>query len=95
MEEPSQPLQAAVVQFAHLELANSEIDEAAVEAARKERQEAEDTERERAPRLVRLFVYSIPPPDRLSAVIGHRVTRESIWGLGSPVRQLSRAADRL
>ena len=34
MEEPSQPLQAAVVQFAHLELANSEIDEAAVEAAR-------------------------------------------------------------
>ena len=38
----------------------------------------------RAPRLVRLFVYSIPPPARLSAVIGHRVTRESIWGLGSP-----------
>ena len=30
MEEPSQPLQAAVVQFAHLELANSEIDEARV-----------------------------------------------------------------
>ena len=48
MEEPSQSLQAAVVQFAHLELENSEIDEAAVEAARKERQEAEDTERERA-----------------------------------------------
>ena len=29
---------------------------------------------------IRLFVYSIPPPARLSAVIGHRVTSESIWG---------------
>lgn len=42
MEEPSQPLQAAVVQFAHLDIEREVIDEARIAAAREERRQWEE-----------------------------------------------------